>query len=138
MARSSRIVCLNLGSQTIGLAEFQLQPQGQLILRNYRLRETLIDPANEKIDPGELTVLREVVDELQAKGLDANFAISAQSVFTRFVKLPAIEEEKIERLIAFEAQQNVPFPINEVVWDYQLIGGGSDEQVQVVLVAIKA
>src|SRR5260370_32899783 len=49
-----------------------------------------------------------------------------------------MEEEKIGRIIAFEAQQNVPFPIDEVVWDYQLIGGGGDEQVQVVLVAIKA
>src|SRR5207302_9275085 len=39
---------------------------------------------------------------------------------------------------AFEAQQNVPFPIDEVVWDYQLVGGGADEQLQVVLVAIKS
>ena len=39
---------------------------------------------------------------------------------------------------AFEAQQNVPFPIDEVVWDYQLVGGGTEEQIQVVLVAIKA
>ena len=38
----------------------------------------------------------------------------------------------------FEAQQNVPFPIDEVVWDYQLVGGGTEEQIQVVLVAIKA
>src|SRR5207253_5688518 len=62
---------------------------------------------------------------------------SSQSVFARFVKLPAVEEEKVERIIVFEAQQNVPFPIDEVVWDYQLIAGGGDEQVQVVLVAIK-
>jgi len=32
----------------------------------------------------------------------------------------------------------VPFPIDEVVWDYQLVGGGVDEQLQVVLVAIKS
>jgi type IV pilus assembly protein PilM len=54
------------------------------------------------------------------------------------VKLPAVEEEKIDKIIAFEAQQNVPFPIEEVVWDYQLVGGGADEQIQVVLVAIKS
>ena len=54
------------------------------------------------------------------------------------MKLPALGEEKIERIIAFEAQQNVPFPIDEVVWDYQLVGGGLGEQIQVVLVAIKA
>ena len=64
--------------------------------------------------------------------------VPAQSVFARFVKLPAVEEEKIERIIAFEAQQNVPFPIEEVVWDYQLVGSASDEQLQVVLVAIKS
>jgi type IV pilus assembly protein PilM len=66
-----------------------------------------------------------------------NYAVAPQSVFARFVKLPAIEQEKLERIVGFEAQQNVPFPIDEVVWDYQLIGGGGDEQIQVVLVAIK-
>ncbi|NLB55311.1 MAG: pilus assembly protein PilM, partial [Lentisphaerae bacterium] len=34
-------------------------------------------------------------------------------------------------------QQNVPFPINEVVWDYQLMGGSEDE-LNVVLVAMKS
>ncbi|PYL53137.1 MAG: hypothetical protein DMF29_09255, partial [Verrucomicrobia bacterium] len=58
-------------------------------------------------------------------------------VFTRFVKLPSIDAEKIERIIAFEAQQNVPYPIDEVVWDYQVVGVGTGEQVEVVLVAIK-
>src|SRR4051812_44303104 len=75
--------------------------------------------------------------ELGIKGGGVNYATAAQSVFARFVKLPAVDEEKIDRIIAFEAQQNVPFPIDEVIWDYQLVGGGADEQLQVVLVAIK-
>ncbi len=133
-----RILSLNLGSQTISLAEFQGQAHGGLLLRNYRSREALIDPANERIDQTELTSLRELVAEFQIKGHDVNYSVPAQSVFTRFLKLPPMEEEKIGRIIAFEAQQNVPFPIDEVVWDYQLIGGGGDEQVQVVLVAIKS
>src|SRR5437763_2170742 len=81
--------------------------------------------------------LGEMMAELQIRHEAVNYAVPAQSVFARFVKLPAVEEEKVERIIAFEAQQNVPFPIDEVVWDYQLIAGGGDEQVQVVLVAIK-
>src|SRR5256714_14064364 len=138
MANPPRIISLNLGSQTLGLAEFQAKRQGGLVLRNYRSREALIDPANERIDQAELISLQELVAEFQIKGHDVHYAVSAQSVFTRFLKLPAIEEEKIERIIAFEAQQNVPFPIDEVVWDYQLIGGGGDDQVQVVLVAVKS
>src|SRR5260370_16218341 len=78
-----------------------------------------------------------MMGELQIRHEAVNYAVAAQSVLARFVKLPAVEEEKIERIIAFEVQNNVPFPIDEVVWEYQLIAGGGDEQVQVVLVAIK-
>src|ERR1051325_10937657 len=70
-------------------------------------------------------------------GAPVNYAVPAQSVFARFVKLPALEAEKIDKIISFEAQQNVPFPIDQVVWDYQLVGGGMGEQIQVVIVAIK-
>jgi type IV pilus assembly protein PilM len=82
--------------------------------------------------------LQEMLGELQIKGGPVSYTVAEESVFTRFVKLPPVDAEKIERIVFFEAQQNVPFPIDEVVWDYQLIGGGSDGQVQVILVAIKA
>src|SRR6266403_3288134 len=138
MAKPMRIISLNLGSQTIGLAEFQAKAGGGLVLQNYRLREVLIDPAGEGIRHTQIAAtLREMMAELQIRHEDVNYAVSAHSVFARFVKLPSVEEEKIERIISFEAQQNIPFPIDEVVWDYQLVGGGADEQIQVVLVAIK-
>jgi type IV pilus assembly protein PilM len=138
MAPRSRIVTLNLGTHTVGLAEFYALAAGGLVLNGYRLRDILVDPSNETARNVQIAVLlREMLAELGIKGGAVNYATAAQSVFARFVKLPAIEEEKIERIIAFEAQQNVPFPIDEVVWDYQLVGGGADEQIQVVLVAIK-
>src|SRR5213080_1967033 len=138
MTKATRIISLNLGSQTIGLAEFQAQPQGGLVLQNYRLREVLIDPASEDIRHPQISAaLREMMAELQIRHEAVNYAVSAQSVFARFVKLPPVEEEKVEKIVSFEAQQNVPFPIDEVVWDYQLVWGGGDEQIQVVLVAIK-
>jgi type IV pilus assembly protein PilM len=139
MAAANRIISLNLGSQTVGLAEFHTLPHGGLVLHDYRLRDVLTDAATEGMRYRQVAeVLRGMLDELQIKFGNVNYAVPGQSVFARFVKLPAVEEEKIERIIAFEAQQNVPFPINEVVWDYQLVGGGADEQIQVVLVAIKA
>jgi type IV pilus assembly protein PilM len=135
MSPPTRILSLNLGSHTVGLAEFHTRPNGGLVLNGYRLREILAD---ESARNAQITAaLREMLRELGSKGAPVNYAIAAQSVFARFVKLPAVEEEKIERIIAFEAKQNVPFPIDEVVWDYQLVGGGADEQIQVVLVAIK-
>lgn len=139
MSPRTRITTLNLGSQSIELAEFRIQPGGGLVLCGYRSREFLADPARPAARRPEIvTALREMLGELQIKGGPVNYTVAEESVFARFVKLPPIEAEKIERIISFEAQQNVPFPIDEVVWDYQVVGGGAGEQIQVVLVAIKA
>ena len=83
-------------------------------------------------------VLHEMVSQLKLKPSDVNYSITGQSVFVRFVDLPQIEEQKIQQIVSFEAQQNVPFPIDEVVWDYQIIGERPNGQIQVMLVAIKA
>ena len=139
MPAATRIICLNLGSQTLGVAEFQTLPHGGLVLQNYRLRDVLTDSAQESMRYTQVgAALAEMVSELAIKPGQVNYAVPGQSVFARFVKLPAVEEEKIEKIISFEAQQNVPFPIDEVVWDYQLVAAGTDEQIQVVLVAIKS
>lgn len=139
MPAPGRILALNIGSQSVGVAEFQAQPHGGLVLLQHRLREVLVDASAEAMRYGQIsTAVQEMAAEMRIRSGDVNYAVPAQSVFARFVKLPAVEEEKIEKIIAFEAQQNVPFPIDEVVWDYQLVGGGADELIQVVLVAIKA
>ena len=139
MPAPARLISLNIGSQTIGLAKFRVQARGGLVLLDYRCQEILADPAGEGTRQAQITAaLREMLDELGIKHSSVNYAVGAQSAFLRFVKLPPVEEEKIERIVGFEAQQNVPFPIDEVVWDYQIVGGGMDEQIQVVIVAIKA
>ncbi len=139
MAAPKRVLSLNLGSQTIGLGEFRAQPNGGLVLHDYRLHENLSELAGEAMRYAQIApILREMLGQLGTKSGDVNYAVPGQSVFARFVKLPSVDEEKIERIIGFEAQQNVPFPIDEVIWDYQLVGAETDEQIQVVLVAIKS
>src|SRR5205085_4293793 len=139
MTGSARIITVNLGSQTVSVAEFHREGAVGLILRGYGARDVISENPNDPVRHSQITkALREMLAELGIKSGKVNYAVPSQSVFTRFVKLPVVEEEKIERIIAFEAQQNVPFPISEVVWDYQLVGGGTDEQLQVVLVAVKS
>src|SRR5204862_4497279 len=38
----------------------------------------------------------------------------------------------------YEAQQNVPYPLEETVWDYQIMGANAAGEMEVLLVAIKA
>ena len=137
MSPRTPITTLNLGSQSIELASFHTRPQGGLILSGYQSRE-IASPSEEMRAAQIAAALREMMGELRIRGGDVIYTVAEEMVFSRFVSLPAIEEEKIERIIFFEAQQNVPFPIDEVVWDYQIVGGGADEQIQVVLAAVKA
>src|SRR5438093_2408429 len=123
-----RILSLNLGSQSIELAEFWALPDGGLVLGDYHTREILVDPADGMQHAAIAAALREMLDALQIKRGEVNYAMAENLVFTRFVKLPSLDEEKIERIIAFEAQQNVPFPIDEVVWDYKVVGACTAEQ----------
>ena len=139
MAAPNRILSLSLGTQTIGIAEFRTGQNGGLVLTAYQTRELLADPAADasRLAQAKL-VIQEMASAMGYKGAKVNYAVSSQSVFTRFVKLPSVGEEQVDQIVTFEAQQNVPYPINEVVWDYQLVDSGSESQVEVVIVAIKA
>ena len=139
MAAPNRILALDLGTQTVGLAEFQTGKEGGLVMTNYRTGELLGDPAvdSTRLAQAKMTI-GEMVSSMGYKGAKVNYAISAQSVFTRFVKLPSVGEDQVDQIVGFEAQQNVPFPIDEVVWDYQLVDQGNSAEVEVVLVAIKS
>jgi type IV pilus assembly protein PilM len=139
MAAPNRILSLNLGTQTVAVADFKAGPSGGLVLTNYKTSELLSDPAlpdATRLAQAKL-MLGEMVGPLGYKGQTVNYAISSQAIFTRFVKLPSVGEEQVDQIVTFEAQQNVPYPINEVVWDYQLVDSGDPSQVEVVIVAVK-
>src|ERR1700761_4168989 len=139
MAASSRIFALDLGTQTVALAEFKTGGDGGLILVNYRSTELLADPAADATRQAQARIaVGGMVAARGIKGQPIQYAIASQSVFTRFVKLPSVGEEQVDQIVGFEAQQNVPYPIDEVVWDYQLVDSGDSSQVEVVIVAVKA
>ena len=46
---------------------------------------------------------------------------------TKFIKLPPIESKKIPDIVKYEARQQIPFPLEQVVWDWQKLAGGIEE-----------
>ena len=139
MAAPKRILSLDLGTQSVSLAEFRSEANGGLVLHTYRSTELMADPAMDATRHAQAKMaIAEMVTATGVKAQPINYAIAAQSVFTRFVKLPSVGEEQVDQIVTFEAQQNVPYPINEVVWDYQLVETGDSAQVEVVIVAIKS
>ena len=138
MAAANTIVTLNIGSQRLAMGAFEVSKSGRLTLLKYDSTSILADPAAEMARLPQIRVaISELIDRLGiSKATKLRYSISGQSVFTRFIKLPPIEDDNIQQLVAFEAQQHVPFPIEEVIWDWQLLDSNSSEK-EVALVAIK-
>ncbi|MDP2942279.1 MAG: pilus assembly protein PilM, partial [Candidatus Omnitrophota bacterium] len=55
----------------------------------------------------------------------------------RFLKLPKIQKGKIGRIIKYEAQQQVPFPLEKITWDHQIFGASGGPEEDVLFVAAK-
>jgi len=139
MLKSTRILTLDIGSSHLKMGEFQALRSGGIELVRFGVSSLGIDPQSDANRAAHVTTtIRELLQEQGIKPGPVLISVSGQSVFSRFVKLPPVDKEKVYQIILYEAQQNVPFPMNEVVWDYQLIGGGSEGEVDVMLAAIKA
>ena len=76
-------------------------------------------------------------NEIRAKGLDANVCTPSYQSFTKFLNTPALDGSKVGKIIEYEAQQNVPFPLDEVEWGYQIMGTTEDGDLDVMLMALK-
>src|SRR6516165_6531585 len=77
-------------------------------------------------DPDQLTreALEKFLSRNNLKGDLVAISVPGQSGLARFVELPPVEEKKIGDIVRFEAKQQIPFPLDEVVWDFQKIGAG--------------
>ena len=80
-------------------------------------------------EPEEL--IREALEQfLSRNDLSADrvaISVAGQSGLARFIKLPPVESKKIPDIVKYEARQQIPFSLDDVVWDYQQLTGGSEE-----------
>lgn len=138
MAGSDKIVTINVGTQRVSAAVFSPAKKNGLLMHNYVTASILADPSAEGARLAQIgATIAEITSALKLKGSQVYYSLPGQSVFIRFIKLPPIDESDIPQLVQFEAQQHIPFPLNEVIWDYHLLPDNGLEK-EAVLVAIKA
>lgn len=77
-------------------------------------------------DPDELVreALGQFLERNQIRGDFIAIGVPGQSGLARFVKLPPVAETKIADIVKFEAKQQIPFPLDEVIWDFQRLNKG--------------
>ena len=69
---------------------------------------------------------------------NARIAVSlpGHQSFARFAKLPPVEPKKVPDIVKFEAVQQIPFPLEEVEWDYQTFVSPDSPDVEVGIFAV--
>src|SRR5689334_540249 len=139
MLKSKSFLAVDFGAGTLKLAEFEINEAGGLRLKQYGFKALGAEGAQENAREALIQkALQELMTEKGIKSKTVNVCAPGFHVFSKFVKLPPVDAGKVTQIIQYEAQQNVPFPLEEVVWDYQILGATAGGELEVLLVAIKA
>ena len=90
------------------------------------------------IDSAEVTRLSlgQLISEKNLEGEHLVISIPGHSAFARFAKLPPVEPKQLPEIIKFEAVQQIPFPIEDVEWDYEAFREEGSPEVEVGIFAI--
>lgn len=139
MLNTKSFLTVDFGAGSLKLAEFEINEAGGLSLGNFAIKPLGLEGSQESTrEKTILQALQGVIAEKALKSKSVNVCAPGFHVFSKFVKLPPVDSSKVGQIIQYEAQQNVPFPLAEVVWDYQILGSTSGGELEVLLVAIKS
>ena len=122
MAIQSTILTIDVGSDSVKMAEFSFSPDGgKLILEKFAF-----EPLAQEEDEPVVAFARVYQYMLQSNNFQSKqvrLTISGQAAFSRLSKLPELsgDDDMISKIIEFEAKQTVPYTMDEIIWDYQLI-----------------
>lgn len=139
MLNSKSFLAADFGAGNLKLAEFEQNEAGGLRLRQYGIKPLGLEGSQEATrEAAILKALQELLSEKSYGSRQINVCAPGFHVFSKFVKLPPVDTSKVTQIIRYEAQQNVPFPLDEVVWDYQILGTSATGELEVLLVAVKS
>lgn len=139
MAREERVLSIDIGATSIKLCEFEFGRGAGPTLMQFAYREyeeELSEGTRMNVVSG---LLRQMLAEGGFKAKKALVSLSGQSALIRFGRLAVVnfDKKQIRKTAEFEATNNIPFPLSEVIYDYQLIAPEGADQIDVLSVVIK-
>ena len=140
----TRVLCVDIGSDSVKAAEFSQPREGAILLEKYACMENGLGDVSSDNPEMKVKIIETIRNLILANGFLAKnvyLSISGQNAFIRFVKVPAMTEdpEKIQRLLEFEAKQNIPFDEQEIAYDSQIICTDTENaQVEAMFAIVKS
>jgi type IV pilus assembly protein PilM len=132
-------VGVDIGSDAVKLVELKKTRKGLVLKRAGYLPYHEI-PLAEGTSKEDIAVeaIRWILAQNKIKQAVACVALPPEDVYTKYIKLPPVSADKVDQIVQFEARQQIPFPLEEVAWDYHLLGSDQKSgQAHIVLNAVK-
>lgn len=115
---SPRVLAVDCGAGHVACGLLQSDKSGRLSLERFAIETFNPDAALESKWTQLLTQsLGELAPKAKLSG-PAVIGLPGHHTLSKFIKTPAVEKSKRAKIFQFEAQQNIPYPLNEVVWDH--------------------
>jgi len=138
--RSKSVIGLDIGSSSVKAVEvvprgngFELLHLGVAPLPHDAIVEGAFLNASAIAD-----AIREAIAKSGSKAKHAAAAVSGHSVIVKKISVPAMTAAELEESIRWEAEQYIPFDVNEVNLDFEILQAGDAERpMEVLLVAAK-
>ena len=133
---------LDITTSSVKLIELSLGG-GQYRVESYAAEPTPHNAINEKaiVDAEAVgEAIRRAVKRSGAKSKEAAIAISGDAAITKVIQMPkSLGENELEGQVELQADQYIPFPMEEVSYDFQKIGPSEKdpEMMDVLLVATR-
>ena len=128
-------VIINCGISHISASVF-ISDGTKLKLKQVALHTLHYDYSNDQIWLDSLMAgLESLCKNEKLKG-DARFIFPGSLLLNKTIRVPHVDEEKQKKIVAFELSQKMPFPLAELIWDYQVIDDDGVEQ-EILAFAVK-
>ena len=130
MARSRNAWGIDIGKCGLKALRCSLSSQpGKLVAESFDYIEYPMLLTQPEADPTELIrdALEEFLRRNDVSGDTIAVSVPGQSGLSKFIKLPPVEASKIPDIVTYEARQQIPFPLEQVVWSWQRLEGGIEE-----------
>ena len=136
---SKSFLTIDMGAGTLRAAEFEPTAEGGVRLLRFGVKAMGLEGSSERARPKALDkAAQELWEEAGFTAKRGLVAAPGFQVLSKPIRLPAIDKTKVAQLIKFEAQQNIPFPLEEAAWDHYTMGVAKSGEIEVLLSALKS
>ena len=133
MAKTNAVWGIDIGQSSLKALRCVKGPDDTIVAEGYDFIEypKILSAA----DASPVEIVRETLEQFLSRnnvvGDKVAISVPGQAGLSRFFKPPPVDARKLPSLVEFEVSQQIPFPIEDVIWDWEQLGGTKDSDGRV-------